>query len=512
LKPPTIIEISLQQLGESVDRLQARAEWKVNGTGKFSESFVDTNIVKRLTQSKNQLILGRRGTGKTHLLGSLKEHYLANLENDRILPIFMDGRTISSFAIEAKDISGFSILMIYRGFLESILAGMEVFMAEDITLGFLKRHFPFSKDKQKMERVVDLINKLRELISYGETSLRLGIADFQRTDEAATSTKKEAGANMKVTSTSKATVDINAEVSAGLSKVSSKNVAESMKVLCEGLTIIKYSKVGQLLDSIVKELELKSIAILFDEWSHIELEYQPFVAEMIRTTLVPVRPGDAKMFIKFACIPLLTNLSATRSTSEQDIKPIGFPIGEEIFVDVDLDRIYNAYADPSITTLFLLSVLQKHLAREILELKKASFDDAYEYFRRVIFKDDENISELVKASAGVPRDFIIIFAKAFQTAQDRLPMTLQDIQVASNSFFKVEKEVLIQNNSEASRLFDRIRDDVCSPAKLDLQFFLVSRQYSKDITLRILWHNRFRIEPLAQLKPTRSVFPTACRA
>ena len=136
---------------------------------------------------------------------------------------------------------------------------------------------------------------------------------------------------------------------------------------------------------------------------------------------------------------MLTNLSATRGTSQQDIKPIGFPIGEEIFVDVDLDRIYNAYVDPATNTIFLLSVLQKHLARDVPELRKVSFDDAYEYFRRVLFRDDENISELVKASAGVPRDFLVIFMKAFQMAQDRLPITFEDIQAAANSFYQQEK-------------------------------------------------------------------------
>jgi hypothetical protein len=210
---------------------------------------------------------------------------------------------------------------------------------------------------------------------------------------------------------------------------------------------------------------------------------------MIRTTLVPVRIGEAKMFIKFACIPMHTDLSATtESMYKAGIKPIGFPIGEEIFIDVDLDNIYNAYVDPEANTIFLLSVLQKHLGENIPALRKASFDDAYDYFRRVLFENDESISELVYASAGVPRDFLVIFMKAFQIAPDRLPMTLEQIKLASTRFFQAEKKVLISKNREAGQLFNRIYDDVCSPAESCV--FFVSQQYSEDSMLRHLWHHR----------------------
>jgi hypothetical protein len=133
-------EIRLEQVRRSVERIQARVEWAV--AGGFSESFVDTKIVNRLTQPKNQLIFGRRGTGKTHLLGSLKEYYLDRLEDDRILPIILDGRTISNFATDAGDNPGFSILMIYRGFLERIIVGLEDFMKDQITLNFFKETLP----------------------------------------------------------------------------------------------------------------------------------------------------------------------------------------------------------------------------------------------------------------------------------------------------------------------------------------------------------------------------------
>jgi hypothetical protein len=479
-----MVQLPFEQLGKSLNNLQARVDWKVSG--KFSDSFVDTKIVDRLIQSKNQLIFGRRGTGKTHLLGKLKEEYLDRLENDQVLPIMVDGRKISDYARDTKDSFGFSILMLYRGFLGSVIVGLEDFMKEDISLGFLRRHFP-NKDKQKKERVEKLIADLRDLISSGEVALKMGRAISKRSDATDMSKKEEAEAGLKVELKDKAVPDISAQLGASLSRVSSRNVAESLNILYEGSTLIKYDKVGEYLDSIT-ELQLKSIAILFDEWSGIDLEYQPFLADMIRTTLVPVRMGEAKIFIKFACIPALTNLSATRGSSKEDIKPIGIPIGEEIFIDVDLDSIYNAYVDPNANTLFLLSILHKHLGNEIPELRKASFEDAYTFLRRNLFKSDENVSEMVYASAGVPRDFLVILMRAHQIAPGRFPITLEQIQLASNKFYQYEKKVLIAKDLEARQLFDRIYDEVCSPAQSFV--FFVSQQYSKDLVLRKLWHNR----------------------
>lgn len=54
-------------------------------------------------------------------------------------------------------------------------------------------------------------------------------------------------------------------------------------------------------------------------------------------------------------IPLLTNLSTTKVDSQS----IGVFHWGEILADVNLGRIYNAYADPGNNTIFLLSVLQK---------------------------------------------------------------------------------------------------------------------------------------------------------
>jgi hypothetical protein len=233
----------------------------------------------------------------------------------------------------------------------------------------------------------------------------------------------------------------DASLSANLSRVSSQNVEESLEIIYDGLARLNYNKIGDYLNSIITELELNAVAILFDEWSYIKIEHQPLLAQIIRTTLIPVRPGERKMFIKFACIPFLTSLSTTKENSQ----PIGFPVGEEIFVDVDLDRIYNAFADPETNTIFLLSVLQKHLGYYISELgKETDFSRVYNYFRKDLFKEEKGIAELVLASAGVPRDFLRIFVKAFLIAPDQIPISSDRIRLATHQIFQDEKRNLVE--------------------------------------------------------------------
>jgi hypothetical protein len=71
-------------------------------------------------------------------------------------------------------------------------------------------------------------------------------------------------------------------------------------------------------------------------------------------------------------------------------------------------------------TIFLLKVLQKHLGYTIDSLSKVCFKEAHDYFKKELFKDEKTIAELVRASGGVPRDFLRIFIKPFEPPEMKL--------------------------------------------------------------------------------------------
>jgi hypothetical protein len=198
------------------------------------------------------------------------------------------------------------------------------------------------------------------------------------------------------------------------------------------------------------------------------------------TTIISGR----RIFIKLGCIPFLTRLSIY----DANMQSIGFPIGEEIFVDVDLDRIYSAFTDPENITMFLLQVLQKLLGDNVKPIMNASYPEAVEYFSSILFKDDEAIAELVQASACVPRDFLRIFGRAFRNSKNKLPITIPNIREATHDFFIKEKRELIKTQAQAETLFENIFTKVCLPAKTYI--FFVSQEHANSEILRELWHHR----------------------
>lgn len=72
---------------------------RIEQSGEYSKLFFDANILISLFQKKNQVVFGRRGTGKTHLLGTLKEYYRDKFPQKRILPIFINGKEISNIEL-----------------------------------------------------------------------------------------------------------------------------------------------------------------------------------------------------------------------------------------------------------------------------------------------------------------------------------------------------------------------------------------------------------------------------
>jgi hypothetical protein len=472
-----LVSITSQELDQAVSSLQARAESFEN----FSENFVETNVLQSLKNpNKNQIIYGRRGTGKTHLLGRLKEYYRDTFDENGILPIFIDGRTITDHITMDESSSGIAILIIYRRFIDAVLIALEDFLHDSVSLSRLEKFWPSGNKKDKIKRVNELLADLKKDIRLGEVEIGLGAVDSEHKNEMAVGRSSQIGVDVRVASQLKTGPKVDAAFIASLSKVSSQTAEESMVVLRRGLTVLNFNTIGQKLGQIVKVLEPKAVIILLDEWSAIELDYQPLVAEMVRSTIL----SAVKVKIKFGCIPFLTRMSAVKAGGQT----IGFPIGEEVFVDVDLDRIFNAHADPASMGFFLLKVLQKHLGISIRQLLDADFnEDIYGYFSEELFQDDRTITELVLASAGVPRDFLRIFSRAYQKNSAKLPITEKNVRLATHEFFQDEKKILIQSK-EALELYEDIFNNICLPAKT--YFFFVTQKSSRPKILEELWHHR----------------------
>ena len=82
--------VSAEDWYEAVTSLADRAEDIADPTA----TYVDTAFLATLQNKRSQIIFGRRGTGKTHLLRRLQAELLDRFSELRIVPVYIDGATL----------------------------------------------------------------------------------------------------------------------------------------------------------------------------------------------------------------------------------------------------------------------------------------------------------------------------------------------------------------------------------------------------------------------------------
>jgi hypothetical protein len=465
---------------EKLTQASASIAERIEHSGKYSELFVDASVLPMVIPIKNQAIYGRRGTGKTHLLGRLAEYYNSEFAILKTVPVFVDGRKIAfrSVASDANPI--ISLILAYRRLLDTVIDAIGDFTDNEITLSFINKIWPVNEKNKKLTEIKERLHELRRIVRFGQVEIIEGKVGSEIEQVKSKEMNSQIAIDAKLSAEVKKLAENKASFSVGLKRATSSTSEEKLKVVYEGLTVINYTSIRENIERILDILDAESLVVLFDEWSAIEINDQPVFAEMIRSTLI----GGKHLGIKFACIPFLTQLSEANDSGQT----IGFPIGEEVFIDVDLDRLCSPYANANNVTIFLFAVLQKHLAGTISELKEIDFSEWMQFCLKELFEGYGPITELVKASAGVPRDFLRIFNRSIQGCQGILPLTSRKIRRTTHEFFQEEKAILIQRRPEVSSLFEDIFDKICVPS--NTYIFFVSSKLTGFKFLKEIWHHR----------------------
>jgi Cdc6-like AAA superfamily ATPase len=79
------------QIGKAVAKMRTRSERQTDAK-KLAEAFVDVGILQQIQSTNHQIIFGRRGTGKTHVL---KVYEYGCREENRPV-VYIDARTFGS--------------------------------------------------------------------------------------------------------------------------------------------------------------------------------------------------------------------------------------------------------------------------------------------------------------------------------------------------------------------------------------------------------------------------------
>lgn len=460
----------------AVAQLATRAEDLTDLDGTFVETIYPEIIQVR----QHQIIYGRRGAGKTHLLRRVEFGLRKGFATGGILPIYVNGSQLcQEISIVSTDPATVA-LAIYVQLMQHIGDEIRRFVGELNQAGFWD--LVVNGKKTQTAREADAIaTRLEETLTSGQVRfLPAGEASDEATTLTETSRNSSIRASVKLDPRS-----LGWALKAGTTAAKNAKSSSLTTRKIRGEVIMPFGGVASELRSFLALLDMASIHILFDEWSEVDKDpqVQPYLAEMLRRTASAV-PG---MYLKLACIPGRTFL-ATPITKEVK-NPIGLEEGDDIHADVNLDSM--VFAGESIDQLapFFMTMIKKHVGGRVAWVRHSSLIEFESFLTSMIFSGRSPFLELCQASGGVPRDFINIYRSATTitatSGQARPPFELRTVRAAAIGVYQSKRASFGKSMSPQLRLLDAIYQDIY--VKKHSYNFLLSEESAEDDVVQTLY-------------------------
>jgi hypothetical protein len=412
-------------------RLLRRAEGEDPGT--LVQTFVDANaLFARLSGRDDQIVFGRRGTGKTHALLYLAE----TLRSQGQTVVYADLRLLGSSGGIYAD-AGISVAEAGTRLLVDALQHVYDELVDQALTGSATMS---DMALARLDRFGDTIS---EVSVVGETEER-----------------------------TKAAVEASGEIAAGLAgsmtpagpRLSAFSRArEAGRLGAEKETLLRgvarhrvhFGSVAGALKRLIPALAGNRLWLLLDEWSHVPLHLQPLLADLLRHCVLPI-PG---VTVKIAAIDQRSAFALDR----EDGSYIGLELGADLAADIDLDEfmVFSYERDAAVD--FFAQLFHRHVGALTADAPGAiSPVDPFgspEQFVSAAFASEAAFRELVRAAEGVPRDAINIASKAALHA-DADKIGLQHVRDAAHSWYLLDKAASLKAKPDARDLLHWIIDKV----------------------------------------------------
>jgi Cdc6-like AAA superfamily ATPase len=443
------------ELVKAVAGILQRSE-KQQDLQKLVGTFVDVGILPQIDNLNNQIIYGRRGTGKTHILRVLASGLRTNIHN---VVVYIDARTLGSTnQFTDTDISiKQRCLALFRDIFVEIHSG-------------LLSHIIYQPS-------TDAVGALASLDELSKVMLDPVVRYATETVVSRDLDKQTNQAIAGVSADSKKGFSVKLEGNSGDSveneKTTSYRVQEDDKIIFPDLI------------NILKEVLRKADAelyVLLDEWSSIPMDIQPYLAEFIKRGFLP----SSKVIFKIASLEYRSNFSLRLESGSF----VGFELGADISTAVDIDDYYVYDRNAFRITQAFADMLYKHIG---VDLPQSYLNTKHKIktgteLPSKMFTNKLAFDELVRASEGVARDLINIFNKAFFDAHRRgLEMIdKKAILEASRQWFEQDKENSL--DGDLRRVLKRIVEEVIGHRKA--RSFMLPRELEKNNIIQKLFDAR----------------------
>ncbi|MCX7181010.1 MAG: hypothetical protein NTX56_20340 [Proteobacteria bacterium] len=408
-------------------RIAKRAERQDDAI--LQRTFVDFGSVFAVLSSiDHQLVYGRRGTGKTHLLTVLRQAKKLSGE----IAIQLDMRNLGSAGGIYAD-SSIPLPQRATRLLIDVLAAI---------------HSNLFEQAIEHDGLVDLGiagSALDEFFDAHSAVRVVGTTTVEATVSAGNANIAEAKLGV---STAGMVPSLSVEVKAG----NSENEAVTAKKIVSGQEVsrVNFGSVGNALRKVVDTLPMKHLWIFIDEWSEIPLDLQPYLADLLRRAVLPTKG----ITVKIAAIEQRSRLLIP----DAEVGNVGLEVGADISTAVNLDDYMVFDNDEKKAVSFFKALVLKHVQAALEAEGMASPKSEAELISEG-FTQGNAFDEVVRACEGVPRDAIHVLSHAAQRAGDNT-ISVDAVRTAAQQWYQASKDAAVSTHEQAKALLLWIVDKV----------------------------------------------------
>jgi len=408
-------------------RIAKRAERQEDEV--LQKTFVDFgSVFTALSSVDHQIVFGRRGTGKTHLLTVLRQTKRASGE----LAIQIDMRNLGSAGGLYADPS---IPLTQRAtrLLVDVLAAIHGSLFEQA----VEHDGPINLGVAG--------NALDELFAAHSVVKVVGTTIIEATASAENASTAESrlgfAASMPAPSLS------------GEAKLNtSEREAVSAKKTVSGLEVhrVNFGSVGSALRKVVQTLPQQRLWLLIDEWSEVPLDLQPLLADLLRRAVLPIKG----VTVKIAAIEQRSRLLIPDTA----VGNIGLELGADLSAALNLDDFMVFDNNEEKAVAFFKTLVLKHV-QAALETEGLGYPKNEAALLSQGFTQANAFDEAVRACEGVPRDAIHILSHAAQRAGDAT-ISVGDVRTAAQQWYQASKDAAVSSHEQAKALLMWVVDKV----------------------------------------------------
>ena len=408
-------------------RIAKRAERQDDAT--LARTFVDFGAVTAaLSSVDHQIIFGRRGTGKTHLLTVLRK----SREQDGTVAIQLDMRNLGSTGGVYADPS-IQVAQRATRLLVDVLAAIHGQLLEQAIAD---------------ERRIDLgaVGPALDQFFEAHRSVKvIGSTTVETTATAESSYNAEAKIGFSASLSGASMSGESKAVDGGKEAVTAKKTVAGQEI-----HRVNFGSVGSALRKVVEILPNKRLWLLIDEWSEVPLDLQPMLADLLRRAVLPIKG----ITVKIAAIEQRSRFMLP----DLVVGHIGIELGADVSAAVTLDEYMVFENDEQKAVAFFRALVYKHTCAELEEAKvdKPRSDAAQ---ISTAFTQSNAFDEVVRACEGVPRDAINILSIAAQRANDS-SISIGDVRTAAQSWYLGTKDAAVSSHDDAKLLLSWLVDKV----------------------------------------------------